>query len=70
MEDLSLGYIYMVGVASPESPEKYPQLKDDSVYFDKVLGGGDRTWSAVNVADKQICWALMIQVGFRNDAKD
>ncbi|KAF9193293.1 hypothetical protein BGZ50_007553 [Haplosporangium sp. Z 11] len=69
MENLSLGYICMVGIASPENPEKYPQLKDDFVHFDKVLGGDDCAWSAVNVADKQICWALTIQVGLRNDTK-
>jgi hypothetical protein len=38
MEDLSIGYTLMVGVATPKDPSKYPQMKDSFSHFSTVVG--------------------------------
>lgn len=43
LEKLSIGYVSMVGVATPKSPEKYPQLKDKVCHFSQVLGQDSRS---------------------------
>ncbi|KAI1308396.1 hypothetical protein EDD11_004325 [Mortierella claussenii] len=62
LENFSIGYVSMVGVATPKDSEKYPQLSDQHARFSKVLGGDSRGWGVFNVADKQACWALSIQL--------
>lgn len=48
-ENLEIGYTCMVGVTSPQDPEKYPQLKHEVVDFeavvgDKLLGVSTKHW--------------------------
>lgn len=38
-ENLTVASINMVGVAVPEDPSKYPQLKDPFSHFSVVIGG-------------------------------
>ncbi|KAF9106587.1 hypothetical protein BGX27_009104, partial [Mortierella sp. AM989] len=61
-EKLSIGYVSMVGVSNPLNPEKYPQLKDDYCHFSQVLGSDNCNWTAVNIPNNQVCWALGIQL--------
>ncbi|KAF9352888.1 hypothetical protein BGX26_009326 [Mortierella sp. AD094] len=39
LEDFAIGYITIVGVATPSNPEKYPQLKEEQSRFNQVLYG-------------------------------
>ncbi|KAF9936242.1 hypothetical protein BGZ65_002605 [Modicella reniformis] len=69
LENFTIASINMVGVADPEEPEKYPQLKDEFCHFSIVVGGsGGLSWGAVSVPDNQICWSLVIQLS-DSDAK-
>ncbi|KAF8938579.1 hypothetical protein BGZ58_000615 [Dissophora ornata] len=62
LECLSIAYVSMVGVSDPPNPEKYPQLKDNFSHFSKVLDGSNSSWSAVSVANQQVCWMLSVQL--------
>ncbi|KAF9345121.1 hypothetical protein BGX26_003500, partial [Mortierella sp. AD094] len=68
-ENLSVGYVSMVGVAKPKDPEKYPQLNTNISHFSRVLGDGNRSWGVYSVAEKRICWSLNIQLS-PTQAKD
>ncbi|KAF9358726.1 hypothetical protein BGX26_001065 [Mortierella sp. AD094] len=61
-ENLSVGYVSMVGVSNPADPEKYPQLKDGRSHFSQVLGSDNRNWTTVTIPNNQVCWALGIQL--------
>ncbi|KAF9434452.1 hypothetical protein BGZ76_007992 [Entomortierella beljakovae] len=61
-ENMSIGYVAMVGVANDCDPEKYPHLKGDYSHFSQVLGSDNRSWTAVNIPDNQICWSLGYQI--------
>ncbi|KAF9171844.1 hypothetical protein BGX21_006472 [Mortierella sp. AD011] len=61
-EDLSIGYVAMVGVSNPPNPEKYPQLKDNYCHFSQVLGPNSRNWTAVSVPNNQVCWGFGVQL--------
>ncbi|KAF9400548.1 hypothetical protein BGX21_004060 [Mortierella sp. AD011] len=52
LEDSSIGYTFMVGVAEPKNPEKYPELKGPTARFPVVVDGGN----------KIICWTLSLQL--------
>ncbi|KAF9106586.1 hypothetical protein BGX27_009103 [Mortierella sp. AM989] len=69
LENLSIGYVSMVGVATPKDPERYPQLKDKFSHFSQVLGQDNRSWGVFSVADNQICWGLSTQLS-NSEAKD
>ncbi|KAF9354701.1 hypothetical protein BGX26_007464 [Mortierella sp. AD094] len=62
LEGFQIGYVSMVGVATPEDPEKYPQLKDETSNFAKVLGGASRGWGIFNLPNNQASWVLSIQL--------
>ncbi|KAG0005985.1 hypothetical protein BGZ79_010633, partial [Entomortierella chlamydospora] len=69
-EAFSIGYITMVGVSNPPSPEKYPQLIDNSrSYFRTVLGENSDSCYVVTAPDNQICWGIQIQIP-ENKAKE
>ncbi|KAF9102031.1 hypothetical protein BGX27_011224 [Mortierella sp. AM989] len=62
LENFSIGYVCMLGVATPENPEKYTQLKDNFAHFSTVLGGDNKAWNVTNVPNNQACWVLTIQL--------
>jgi len=45
LENFSIGFVSMVGVAEPKDPEKYPQLKDPFSNFSVVVGEHGRNVS-------------------------
>ncbi|KAI7824074.1 hypothetical protein BC939DRAFT_152841 [Gamsiella multidivaricata] len=61
-ENLSIGYVSMVGVATAMDPEKYPQLKDNFCHFSQVLGEDTRSWGICSMANNQVGWLLSYQV--------
>ncbi|KAF9355561.1 hypothetical protein BGX26_006408 [Mortierella sp. AD094] len=62
LDNFSIGYTIMVGVADPKEPEKYPALNDPSSRFPIVIGGNYKTWAAVCTPGSQICWTLANQL--------
>ncbi|KAG0024088.1 hypothetical protein BGZ80_006097 [Entomortierella chlamydospora] len=61
LDDLEIGYLSMLGIATPKNPEKYPQLKGEATYLTNVIGT-DKTWRAVSLAHNQISWSMGIAV--------
>ncbi|KAF9200245.1 hypothetical protein BGZ49_009547 [Haplosporangium sp. Z 27] len=62
-DNFSVGYVTMVGVASPPNPEKYPELSDDTKTHFRVLAGNDnRSTFSATVRGNQICWGLQTQI--------
>ncbi|KAF9899616.1 hypothetical protein BX616_002931 [Lobosporangium transversale] len=61
-ESLSIGYVSLVGVTTPQDPEKYPQLKESFAHFSQVLGKDNRSWGVRSVADYRVCWLVSIQL--------
>jgi hypothetical protein len=45
LEQLSIGFVSMVGVATPKNPERYSQLNDKRSYYSQVLGPDARSVS-------------------------
>ncbi|KAG0257906.1 hypothetical protein BG011_003676 [Mortierella polycephala] len=66
LAEMDVGYTCMVGVTSPQDPEKYPQLKNEVVDFEAVVGDKLLGWGTYNIPDNQICWILLKQ--FENNA--
>ncbi|KAF9359791.1 hypothetical protein BGX26_011450 [Mortierella sp. AD094] len=61
-DEFSIGYITMVGVASPPNPEKYPELSENRSHFRLIIGSNDESSYATTVPNNKICWGLQIQV--------
>ncbi|KAG0226925.1 hypothetical protein BGX31_007146 [Mortierella sp. GBA43] len=61
-EQLSIGFVSMVGVATPKNPERYPQLNDKRSYYSQVLGPDARSWGVFSVPDNQVCFMLSKQL--------
>ncbi|KAF8982508.1 hypothetical protein BGZ46_001120 [Entomortierella lignicola] len=61
MEDFSINYITIVGVATPD-PEKYPQLKDEYSNFSQIIYGDNANCYVITLPDNQISWGLSIQL--------
>ncbi|KAF9434453.1 hypothetical protein BGZ76_007993 [Entomortierella beljakovae] len=62
LEDLTIGFVSVVGTAIPKFPKIYTPLKKNSSTFSQVIGHDKRSWGVFSVADKQISWALSIQL--------
>ncbi|KAF9935599.1 hypothetical protein BGZ65_003247, partial [Modicella reniformis] len=63
LEKMTLASLNMVGVAVPEDPDKYPQLKDPFCHFSVVVGeNGSRSWGVMSATDNTICWSLVVQL--------
>ncbi|KAF8940330.1 hypothetical protein BGZ58_006977 [Dissophora ornata] len=64
-EDLSQGYITMVGTTDPLLLSRYPDLKDNYTHFAQMIGkkGSPYTWSTFTVPDRKICWSVQLQLG-------
>ncbi|KAF9432254.1 hypothetical protein BGZ76_011066 [Entomortierella beljakovae] len=60
LDSFSIGTVLMVGVANPENPEKYPDLKSKTSKFCTIIGPNNRNWSAVTTPDNQICWSIAV----------
>ncbi|KAF9350056.1 hypothetical protein BGX26_011705 [Mortierella sp. AD094] len=58
LEEFSIGYTTIVGVATPSDPEKYPQLKDECTSFNQVLFGDGANCYIAPLPDNQIGWGL------------
>ncbi|KAF9980692.1 hypothetical protein BGZ75_008149 [Mortierella antarctica] len=69
-ENLEIGYTCMVGVTSPQDPEKYPQLKHQVVDFEAVVGNKLLGWGTYNVPNNEICWILLKQFENSSDSKE
>ncbi|KAF9433071.1 hypothetical protein BGZ76_009919 [Entomortierella beljakovae] len=61
-ENLSIGYVSMVGIADPPNPEKYPQLQREFAHFSQSLGADSTSWGVYSVPGNRICWLLNTQL--------
>ncbi|KAF9182483.1 hypothetical protein BGZ51_004710 [Haplosporangium sp. Z 767] len=63
-QNLSQGYITMVGTTDPLDPVKYPGLSDPFTHFAQMIGKGTPyTWSTFTVPGNKICWSVQVQLG-------
>ncbi|KAF9203228.1 hypothetical protein BGZ49_006648 [Haplosporangium sp. Z 27] len=58
LEDFSIGYTTVVGVATPPNPEKYPQLKEENTCFSQMIYGDGANCYIVTLPDNQIGWGF------------
>ncbi|KAF9429370.1 hypothetical protein BGZ76_001398 [Entomortierella beljakovae] len=61
MDEFSIGYTIMVGVAKGD-PEKYPILKDESSQFSQIVYNGDSNCYVITLPDNQISWGFGTQI--------
>ncbi|KAF9173438.1 hypothetical protein BGX20_003213 [Mortierella sp. AD010] len=61
-ENLSIGYVSMVGVTETLDPEKFPILKRDFSNLYKVIGKEGRGCSIDAIPDGRIGWLLTVQL--------
>ncbi|KAF9342908.1 hypothetical protein BGX26_006628, partial [Mortierella sp. AD094] len=62
LEDFSIGYAMIVGVANLPNPEKYPQLKEENSGFSQVLYEDGSNCYVVTLPDNQISWGFGLQL--------
>ncbi|KAF9350057.1 hypothetical protein BGX26_011706 [Mortierella sp. AD094] len=62
LEDFSIGYTTIVGVATPSNPGKYPKLRDEYSSFNQILYGGSSNCYVVPLPDNQIGWGFGLQL--------
>ncbi|KAF8986348.1 hypothetical protein BGZ46_005533 [Entomortierella lignicola] len=62
LEDLTIGYIGLLGISTPKNPEKYPQLKDEATHCTSVVGTDNKSWRSITIANNQISWGLGIEL--------
>ncbi|KAF9350090.1 hypothetical protein BGX26_011682 [Mortierella sp. AD094] len=62
LEDFSINYTTIVGVAKPSNPEKYPQLKEEYSSFNQVIYGDGGSCYIVTLPDNQISWGFGVQL--------
>ncbi|KAF8975403.1 hypothetical protein BGZ46_009148 [Entomortierella lignicola] len=62
MEEFSISYITMVGVATPPNLEKYPQFKDENASFNQVIYGDGANCYVITLPNNQISWGFGIQL--------
>ncbi|KAF9985652.1 hypothetical protein BGZ75_002698 [Mortierella antarctica] len=67
-DGLQAGYLAMVGVSTPQDPDKYPELKDETAHFRQIVGEQRISWYAATISENRICWRLTIQLD-SGDAK-
>ncbi|KAF9386806.1 hypothetical protein CPC16_007370 [Podila verticillata] len=69
-EDMSVGYICMVGTTGPLDPEKYPALKDSRCHFATILSKDTpHSWSTATVSGHRLAWSAKVQLD-KATAKD
>ncbi|KAF9421932.1 hypothetical protein BGZ94_008710 [Podila epigama] len=69
-EDMTVGYICMVGTTRPLDPETYPALKDPRCQFTTILGENSRySWTTATLPGNRIAWSTKFQVDVET-AKD
>ncbi|KAF9415981.1 hypothetical protein BGZ76_004725 [Entomortierella beljakovae] len=61
LEDFSIGYTVVVGIAKGD-PEKYPVLKDDLSKFSQIVYDGDSNCYVITLPNNQISWGFGTQV--------
>ncbi|KAF9101461.1 hypothetical protein BGX27_011477, partial [Mortierella sp. AM989] len=61
-DDLMIGYITTLGIATPRVPEKYPELSIDRSFFRVIIGENSESCAINTVADKQVSWMVTTQV--------
>ncbi|KAF9103327.1 hypothetical protein BGX27_010625 [Mortierella sp. AM989] len=62
LEDFSINYSTIVGVATPLNPDNYPQLKEELASFNQVLYKGGANCYVVTLPDNQISWGFGLQL--------
>ncbi|KAF9997936.1 hypothetical protein BGZ79_008382 [Entomortierella chlamydospora] len=62
LEDFTINYTTIVGVATPSNPEKYPKLKDEYSSFSQVIYGDGSNCYVITLPDNQISWGFGVQL--------
>ncbi|KAK3847062.1 MAG: hypothetical protein J3R72DRAFT_209940 [Linnemannia gamsii] len=70
-DELSKGFICMVGTTDPLDPSKYPGVDDKSAHCNQIIGNGNNySWSAFSVPGNRICWNVILQLATVEDATE
>ncbi|KAF9103329.1 hypothetical protein BGX27_010627 [Mortierella sp. AM989] len=62
LEDFSISYTTIVGIATPPNPDKYPKLKEELASFNQILYTGGANCYVVTLPDNQISWGFGLQL--------
>ncbi|KAF9347777.1 hypothetical protein BGX26_000760 [Mortierella sp. AD094] len=62
LEDFTINYTTIVGVATPSNPEKYPKLKEGYSSFNQVIYGDGGNCYVITLPDNQISWGFGVQL--------
>ncbi|KAF9352884.1 hypothetical protein BGX26_009322 [Mortierella sp. AD094] len=62
LEDFTINYTTIVGVAAPSNPEKYPKLKEGYSSFNQVIYGDGSNCYVITLPDNQISWGFGVQL--------
>ncbi|KAG0242751.1 hypothetical protein B0O80DRAFT_493938 [Mortierella sp. GBAus27b] len=79
-EEMSKGYVCMVGTTEPLDPAEYPGLTDKSSHAYQIIGKGTpytasiysrlNNWSAFSVPENKICWNVVVQLSTLEQSKN
>ncbi|KAF9109647.1 hypothetical protein BGX27_007379 [Mortierella sp. AM989] len=62
LEDFSINYTTIVGIATPSNPEKYPQLKEELSSFNQILYESGANCYVATLPGNQISWGFGLQL--------
>ncbi|KAG0054204.1 hypothetical protein BGZ83_011725 [Gryganskiella cystojenkinii] len=70
-QEMSKGYMCLVGTTNPLNPEQFPFVKDrTATTFSQIIGRGTQfTWSELNVRDQRVCWVVIFQLESMEDSE-
>ncbi|KAF9112373.1 hypothetical protein BGX27_003479 [Mortierella sp. AM989] len=61
-ENLTVGFVSMVGIADAQDTEKFPILKDDFCNYFKILGDDNKGCNIFTIPNGQIGWSMSLQL--------
>ncbi|KAF9103330.1 hypothetical protein BGX27_010628 [Mortierella sp. AM989] len=62
LENFSIGYTTIVGIAIPPNPDKYPKLNEEHASFNQILYKGGANCYIVTLPDNRISWGFGLQL--------
>ncbi|KAF9992594.1 hypothetical protein BGZ79_002880 [Entomortierella chlamydospora] len=62
LEEFTINYTTIVGVATPSDPEKYPKLKEGYSSFNQIIYGDGGNCYVITLSNNQISWGFGVQL--------
>ncbi|KAH7044691.1 hypothetical protein BKA57DRAFT_87270 [Linnemannia elongata] len=70
LDELTKGYICMVGTTEPLDPEQYPGVNSEDANINQIISKDSLySWSAFSVPGNRICWNVKLQLSLEESTE-